>query len=119
MHELGIVFHIIETLEEVAKENKVTHIERVTMEIGEVSAVIPDYLADCWRWAADRTELLKDARLEWEILPAVTICNSCGKTYPTVEYGRTCPYCKSGETVLLYGREVNIKEIAVDDYQGG
>lgn len=40
MHELGVVFHIIDSLEEVAKENDVTQIQSVTIEIGEVSTVI-------------------------------------------------------------------------------
>jgi len=41
----------------------------------------------------------------------VTICNACGKTYPTVEYGRTCPYCGSGETVLQQGNEFQIRDV--------
>lgn len=32
-------------------------------------------------------------------------------TYPTVKYGKTCPYCGSGETWLQQGREMNIKQI--------
>ena len=31
MHELGIVFHIIRTVEDVAKENHVARIQRVTL----------------------------------------------------------------------------------------
>ena len=50
MHELGVVFHIIDSLEEVAKENDVTQIQSVTIEIGEVSTVIPHYLTDCWEY---------------------------------------------------------------------
>ncbi len=48
MHELGVVFHIMDSLETVARENQVTHIEGVTVEVGEVSTVIPHYLTDCW-----------------------------------------------------------------------
>ena len=53
MHELGIVFSIMDTLEDVAKENQLASIQSVTVEVGEVSAVIPEYLTDCWvvpRW---------------------------------------------------------------------
>ena len=39
MHELGIVFHIIRTVEDVAKQNDVTRIRRVTLQLGEVSGV--------------------------------------------------------------------------------
>ena len=111
MHELGIVFHIIKSVESVAKENQLSEIASVTLELGEVSTVIPSYLTDCWKWATDKTEILKGARLEVETIPAVTYCEDCGKTYGTVEYGKTCPHCKSERTYLLQGQEVNIKEI--------
>lgn len=111
MHELGIVFHIIDSLKEVGEENHLTQISRVTLEIGEVSSVLSDYLTECWNWAVNRTELLKGARLVIEKIPAVTYCEDCGSTYGTVEYGRTCPHCQSGNTYLLQGNETNIKEI--------
>lgn len=111
MHELGIVFHIIKSVESVAKENDLSEIASVTLELGEVSTVIPSYLTDCWKWATDKTDILKGARLEVETIPAVTYCEECGKTYGTVEHGKICPYCQSDRTYLLKGQEVNIKEI--------
>lgn len=111
MHELGIVFHMIDTLEEVGRENRLASITKVTIELGEVSGVLPDYLADCWRWAADRTDLLAGAGLEVIEVPAVTVCNACGRTYPTVAHGRTCPHCSSPDTVLLRGNEMEIISI--------
>ena len=84
MHELGIIVHISRTLEEVAKENQLTEIGSVTLEIGEVSGVVPEYM---------------------------TFCEACRKTYPTVRYGRQCPGCGSWETSLLTGNECSIKEI--------
>ena len=47
MHELGIVFHIIRTVEDVAKQNDVSRIRRVTLQLGEVSGVVESYLQDC------------------------------------------------------------------------
>ncbi len=111
MHELSIVFSIIDTVEEVGLENGLTSVSVVTLTLGEVSGVLEDYLQDCWRWAADRSDLLSGARLEVERLDAVTVCNACGRTYATVEYGRTCPHCGSGDTVLLRGNEVEVKQI--------
>ena len=42
------------------------------------------------------------------------MCEDCKKEYPTVEYGKTCPYCGSEHTYLIRGNEVLIKEIAVE-----
>jgi hydrogenase nickel incorporation protein HypA/HybF len=56
---------------------------------------------------------MRGCELRCNIIPAVTICNACGKEYPTVEHGKTCPHCGSEDTVLLRGNEVEIKEIEV------
>ncbi|MGN0798816.1 MAG: hydrogenase maturation nickel metallochaperone HypA [Christensenellales bacterium] len=111
MHELGIVFHIIDTLEEVGRENHLASIQSVTVELGEVSTVIPEYLTDCWNWAVKKKELLKEAVMHVEVLPAVTLCRDCGKEYGTVEHGRICPWCGSEKTHLVRGSEINIKQI--------
>jgi hydrogenase nickel incorporation protein HypA/HybF len=115
MHELGIVFHIAEQVEQVAVSNHVSRVNKVTVEIGQVSAVIPDYLIDMWNWKASKSEILKGCKLEVEMISAVTFCEDCQQTYATVEYGKTCPYCGSEHTYLVQGNEHNIKEIEVFD----
>ena len=115
MHELGIVFHIIRGVEEVGRKNRVKRVSAVTLQLGEVSGVVEHYLQDCWRWAADRSELLKGAQLRVETIPAQTLCESCGEIYPTVAHGKTCPACGSEHTHLLQGSEMLIKEIEVPE----
>ena len=115
MHELGIVFHIAKKVESLAVENHVNHVAKVVLEIGEVSTVIPSYLEDCWKWKCTKIEILKDCQLEVEMIPAVTFCEDCEKTYGTVEHGKICPYCGSEHTYLVQGNEHAIKEIVVYD----
>lgn len=115
MHELGVVFHIADSVEKIAKENGVTHIRRVGLEIGEVSTVIPDYLIDVWKWNCKKNELFTDCELTVETIPAVTFCTDCEKKYETVKHGKTCPYCGSESTYLVTGNELIIKEIEVDE----
>ena len=111
MHELGIVFYAIDLVEQVGRDEGLTCVSRVTMQLGEVSGVIDSYFEDCWRWAVEKSELMRSCRLEIEHIPAVTVCNACGRTYATVEHGRLCPHCGSADTVLLRGNEVAVKEI--------
>jgi hydrogenase nickel incorporation protein HypA/HybF len=111
VHELGIVFHMIDTLEEVACQNELTSISRVRLNLGEVSGVLPDYLVDCWNWAVRRTDVLHDAVLDVTPIAAVTVCNDCGRTYGTIEHGKVCPHCQSPNTVLLRGNEVEIDTV--------
>lgn len=111
MHELGIVFHTIRTVERVGANNGLTEVASVTLELGEVSGAIPKELVSCWDWAVQKSGLLRGAALRIETTPAVTHCGGCGQDYPTVAHGRTCPRCGSGDTWLLRGSEISIKEI--------
>lgn len=111
MHELGIIVHVTKVLEQVAEENQVTEIGSVTLEIGEVSGVVPEYLTDCWAYYRRKFPLIEHAEMKIETLPAVTYCEECRQTYPTVQYGRQCPHCQSWSTFLLKGNECGIKEI--------
>ena len=112
MHELGIVFHILRTVNEAAEENELKEVSSVTLELGEVSGVVAELLTDCWRWAVQKEEgAAHAAALQIEPIEAVTLCNDCQKTYATVQYGRICPYCGSENTFLQTGNEIMVKEI--------
>lgn len=115
MHELGIVFYIIREVKQVAQENSVKHVSKVVMNIGEVSTVVPEYLTDCWRWAADKEDLLRGCELEVQTIGAVSFCEDCKTEFGTVAHGKTCPCCGSGKTYLLRGNEVEIKEIEIKE----
>ena len=111
MHELGTVFYVIKEVEKICRENDLHVVGSVTLEIGEVSGIIPEYIVDCWNWAKEKSEFMKDSELKIENLEAVTFCEDCQKTYPTLKYKKICPYCGSEHTYLLTGNEYNIKEI--------
>ena len=109
---VGILTQISDKFfQKAAAEQGLTRVGSVTLELGEVSGAIPQELVSCWDWAVNRTELLRGAPLKIETLPAVTHCEGCGEDYPTVQHGRTCPYCGSEKTWLLRGNEISIKEI--------
>lgn len=112
MHELGVVFHVIRTVENLARENDITEIKSVTLEIGEVSTVVEDYLRKCWKWSVEKkSTMLMQTELLVEKIEAVTYCEDCERTYRTVDYGKICPHCGSEHTYLIAGNEFNIKEI--------
>ncbi|MEE1114955.1 MAG: hydrogenase maturation nickel metallochaperone HypA [Eubacterium sp.] len=118
MHELGVVFRVVEDLKEVAAENHLTEISSVTIKLGEVSTVIPNLLEDCWKWARKREDLLVNTELKIEKIPAITHCDDCGQDYETVKYAKVCPHCGSEKTWLVQGNEFMIKEIEVPEPEG-
>lgn len=115
MHELGIVTYVAKSVTKIAARQGVKQVVEVTLEIGEVSGIVGEYLVDCWNYFRKKYPLLTEARLLYETLPAVTYCEACKKEYETVSYGRTCPHCGSGRTYLLTGNQCSIKELKALD----
>lgn len=110
MHELGILIQVIQRVETIAKQNQITHIEKLVLQIGELSAMIPDYIRACYPAAVEGT-MLEKAELEIEILVGNGLCTDCQTVYQLIPHERTCPKCASKRFEVLSGKEFNIKEI--------
>ena len=112
MHELGIVMNVLEQVDSVAAENKAEKVLQVTMEVGEVSSIVPDLFIDAFNWAKKKTAFLQEAELQMIIIEGRTYCQNCGETYKTTDHGKQCPHCGSYETYLLTGDQVIIKDLS-------
>ncbi len=110
MHELGVVIEVVKNVENFAKQNGVTKIDTLVLQIGELSSMIPKYIKDCYPAAVDGT-LLQETKLEIEILPGNAICQKCNKVFNLIENNKECPDCGRENWELLSGKEFNIKEI--------
>ena len=113
MHELGVVFHVIDEIEDLARQNNVEHVNSVTLQIGTVTGIIPSYLEDCWNWVVSKQENMVNCRLIIEKIEAITHCEDCNQDYNTIIYGKKCPHCESENTYLIQGNEFMIKEMEV------
>lgn len=110
MHELGILYHVVEQVSRIAEQNRLTQIDTLVLQVGELSGVVPRYLEACYPAAADGT-MLQNTKLKIETLPANGRCRACGKVFGLTEHAKTCPQCGSGDHEILGGREFFIKEI--------
>ena len=115
MHELGLVNYTVKEVSKVAEANNVKKIKSVTLEFGEVSGIVTEYLYDYWNWYSKKYPMFEGSTLYCEEIPAVTWCDDCKITYSTVTYGKKCPHCGSGRTWLIRGNEMRIKSVEVYD----
>lgn len=107
MHELGIVFHIVKTVENIALENQAEKVRKVVLQIGEVSTIIPYYLKDCWKWKCSKSELMDGCELEIETIPAITFCEDCEETIRRFSTGRYVHIV--AVNILIWYRAMNIR----------
>lgn len=110
MHELGVVIEVVRTVLETAKENDVTEIDKVVLQIGQLSSCIPRYVEAAWPAAIDGT-IMEHTELAIEVLPANARCLACGEIFNAMEHNTHCPACGADRLELLCGREFIVKEI--------
>ena len=77
MHELGLVNYAVKEVSKIAEEHNVTKIKSVTLEFGEVSGIVTEYLYDYWKWYSKKFPMFEDSTLYCEEIPAVTWCDNC------------------------------------------
>ena len=110
MHEVGVMIEVIKTVENFAKKNGLTKIDKLVLQIGQLSSMIPKYIEACYPAAVDGTSL-QETKLEIEILPGNGLCKKCNKVFNILERNGKCPSCGSKDWELLCGKEFMIKEI--------
>ncbi len=110
MHELGIVFHVIRAVEGIGREQKLTDVASVTLELGEVSGAIPHELVSCWNWAVKRTELLRARGAEDRDTPRRDALRGLRRGVSHRAPWRICPHCGSEKDVAPARKR--------DQYQG-
>ncbi|HEY1313392.1 MAG TPA: hydrogenase maturation nickel metallochaperone HypA [Steroidobacteraceae bacterium] len=109
MHELSITRSVVAIVSEQAVGQRVT---RVRLEIGSLSAILPDAIRFCFDICAADTPLA-GAELQIVEIPGLGCCNECGAEVPLETLVGRCPRCGTSSLRLIAGQELNIKEIEV------
>ena len=111
MHEVGIISAMLKTIEGVMEEENLTKVEKIVLQVGELSGVLPRYMQECFPAAVYKTRF-QDTRLELDIVPGIARCNRCEMEFNGLKYDLTCPTCGNRDDFeRLSGDELIIKEI--------
>ena len=110
MHELGIISAIVKTVVGVMEQEKLSSVEKIVLQVGELSGVIPHYVEECYPAAVYKTRL-ENTKLEMEIIPGIVRCRECNCEFNAAKHDLKCPKCGSQNLEALSGREIVIKEI--------
>jgi hydrogenase nickel incorporation protein HypA/HybF len=106
MHELGITNGIVEFCAERAGAERVT---RVRLEIGQLSAVLPDAVRFCFDICAKGT-VVEGAMLEIIETPGRALCRDCNDEVAMTQLFGRCR-CGSANLRVIAGEELKIREM--------
>ena len=110
MHELGITQNIVAIALEHAEGKRV---ERVVLEIGQLSAILPEAIQFCFDVCCQGTAL-EGAALEIIAVPGRGHCQDCGaEVAMDLPFG-ICDRCGSQHLTLIQGQELNLKALEVE-----
>jgi hydrogenase nickel incorporation protein HypA/HybF len=114
MHEMGIAFELIDSLKKICEDNHVKKLKSVTLEVGEASMVVPQYMTDCWSAAIIDTPFV-ETKLKLKIIKCKGRCNQCGQTFLVAKYDRKCPKCGSENNFTpISGMGIEIAEVEAE-----
>lgn len=114
MHELGIADAVLKTVERIAREQELAAVRSITVEVGDLSGVVPHFLASCWEAVAAGTAY-EHTRLLLHSVPATARCEACGEVFVVDTDALRCPRCESEKLTPLSGRDLTIAEIEAED----
>ncbi|MGH9845583.1 MAG: hydrogenase maturation nickel metallochaperone HypA [Blastocatellia bacterium] len=106
MHELGITRGVVAICAEHANGVQVT---RVTLEIGKLSAILPNTVRFCFDVCAKGT-VVEGAQLEILEIPGLAICRQCRAEVALQQLFGRC-VCGSNDLEQIAGNELKVKEM--------
>lgn len=108
MHELGITRNIVSIVTEHANGSKVIGVK---LEIGKLSAIMPDAIRFCFEPCTEGT-CMEGAELEIIEVQGQGECLICGAEVTITSLQRRCD-CGSRQINCTAGEELNIKEMVL------
>lgn len=110
MHELSIAISIIDICEEELQKSGESGLEKVVLEIGELSGVEIHALDLALKEAARET-MINDAKFFYVQSKGVARCVDCEEDFMISHIYDPCPCCKGFRTILMQGKEIKIRSL--------
>lgn len=112
MHELSIVMSIIDIAADQVRQHDAERVEKIVLDIGQLSGIEPGALDFAWD-SAIRNTVLENAERVINYLPARAECSGCGAVFDTAAVFQPCPHCGEVFNTLLQGKELRVKQLVL------
>ncbi|MGX2982719.1 hydrogenase/urease nickel incorporation protein HypA [Helicobacter sp. 23-1045] len=115
MHEYSIVQHLIELSEQNARQNNAKKIHKITIAVGERSAVEVELLKSAFEVFKKESEICVDSALEVRRIAVELRCQTCNANFKAkgLEYG-LCIFCGSRSVEIAKGMELDLLRLEME-----
>ena len=113
MHEMGITSGILASAVEAAQAEGATHINSVTVSIGDLTEIVEDALQFAWEALTPGT-MAEGSMLIVVHVPPKSRCKQCGEEFEHDKWNMLCPKCDSFLVEPITGHELRIDSLDVD-----
>lgn len=114
MHEIGVLYKMLDQVENVAKANNVVRVKKIEIEIGELCGMLPVFFQQYYGPATENRDLLKNSELVIKEIPGEGLCMDCNTLYNVMRFEGQCPKCRSRNKKIISGRDFVVKNILVE-----
>lgn len=114
MHEMGIADAMLKMVDRVLEGESAVQVRSITVEIGDLSGVVPRFLANCWEAVAAGTGY-EGAKLLLHPVPATARCEDCKQVFVATVENLRCPKCGGDKLTPLSGTDLTIAEVEVEE----
>lgn len=112
MHELSLVMNVLKMADDEMTRHHAGRVEKVCMEIGELSGVEMDAFRFAWEHATNGT-VLEGAALEVTRTPGFASCQICTHQFPVENLYTACPVCGAYDVEIKKGKALKVQSLTL------
>ncbi len=113
MHEIGIMERTLEIAIDHAKQQNANYIQKINMNIGKLSGVVPEALEFAFDVITQGT-IAENATLKINTIPVICYCDSCQEKFNPQEWFFECPHCHQFSNHILQGKEIELISVEIN-----
>jgi hydrogenase nickel incorporation protein HypA/HybF len=110
---MSIAQSLVDILHEEMENHNATTLKSVTLNVGKLSAIVPEALSFCFEIIVSGTNM-EGAKLLMDIIPLKGVCRDCERPFEIEDYAFSCPHCDSPNIKTIAGQDLSIVEMEVD-----
>lgn len=111
MHEISLVRNMFYTIEEQHPELAPENIQRIYLQLGELSNVDPVAMRNAFEAVVEDDERYRHVQLDLTVTPILVYCENCQKTCGIKNYRFVCVDCGKASNKIVQGDELLITHI--------